>query len=294
MANTMWDSGKLILADVLTRADEQVGSDYDAIAKALIQDAYWKAITWAPWPWAKKYPPGVFQTVAMQDTLSGSVTKGSTAVVLSAVQANSVLNFKLYVNNEAVPYRIAAHTAGSANITLDAPYTEDTNGNCPITIFQDEYDITPAGSNGVIQPFKFWFRNRPGNELNFISKEEQDQRPWFTYSTNRIITIAMINDKIARVRPWTLDAKTIEFDYAERQPDLTFDDTAGDIPIIPREDRIVIAHIAAAHLCEHKEMFNKFQTNSEKAEKHFWEMYKKYIPKLRHRMFIKARRSIGS
>lgn len=290
-----WDTGQLILADVLSRADEPAtNSDYNAIAQALVQDAYWEAWTWAPWPFAKKYPPGFFQTVAMQDTLSGSVTKGSTAVVLSAVQANSVQGYKFYVNNEAVPYRIAAHIAGQANLTLDAPYTEDTNALAPCTIFQDEYDITPAASPGVIQPFKFWFRNRPGNELRFISKEEQDQRPWYTYSTNRIITISMMTDKIARVRPWTLDAKTIEFDYCERQADLTFDSAASDTPLIPREDRIVIAHIAAAHLCEHKEMWNKYTSNLEKAEMKLNAMYRKYVPKMRHRLFVKARNAVGS
>ncbi len=293
-APTLWDTGQDILEYVLDIAGEKTDdtSEYLEQAKRYIQRAYWDVYSWAKWPWATKYPPGVFQTVA-NVTGTATVTKGSASVTLGATIATSMADRKLLIDNEGIPYRILSHTAGTDAVTLDVPYTENTGSALGFTIYQDEYQLV-TGANGAIRPYNFWFRNRPTDKIDFISKQEIENLPWRNQSTTFIAKIAMITDDRVRIRPWTEEAKTIEYEYAERQSPLTFDGVVGtDTPAVPVDDRHVIGDIAASFLLRQKNLYDDSDYNLNLGLGKLDKMVDKMISKTRNRLWISPRNAIG-
>ena len=281
--------GADILQDVLFRSDEPAtGSDYEAAAKRYINRVYWDVISWAAWAWAIKYPPGVFQTVA-KVTGTATVTEGSTSVTLGATVATSMINRKFQIDNEGVPYRISAHTAGTAAVTLDAAYTESTGSALAFTIFQDEYQLSTL----TIRPFSFWFRNRPQGRVTPVNDEEMRAKTWYISSVNQVFEIAMIDDQRVRIRPWTEDAITIEYDYVERQSALTFDSTSTDTPIVPEDDRHVLADWACHYLQTDKNMIEKASTNLIMTKNKLDKMFDKSFPSRRVRLHMRPGASAG-
>ena len=100
---------------------------------------------------------GVVNTVAKYTTGTANVANLSTAVTLSSAPAVGLGSFVGYVffvlgdtgDNNAV-YRISAHTAGSANVTLDANFTGTTNTAASYRIYQDTYSL-PTDVGKVIK-----------------------------------------------------------------------------------------------------------------------------------------------
>ena len=288
-----YEFGLDVLNDVLFRAGEPTDrtSEYESAAKDYISRVLWDVYTYYPWSWAKKYPPGVLQTVA-KVTGAAAVTSGSTSVTLSATVAASLTNRKFVMDDQVVPYRVASHAAGSASLTLDAAYAEDTNGAGAYTVFQDEYQLL-TGANGAIHPFSFWFRNRPQWMLSFVSEEELKETPWRFSSTNVLYAIALITETRVRIKPWTDVIATIEYDYAERQSVLNFTGAgSGDTPAVPREDRHVLSDWALFYLLTDKKDPDA-GTHLVMAKNKLESMQAKYFPSSRGRLWLRPRQAVA-
>lgn len=289
-----YEFGLDCLNDALFRASEPTDrtSDYDNAAKDYIQRVYWDCYSYAPWPWAKKYPPGVVD-LAAEVTGTADFTKDSTTVTLSAAISTSMTNRKIKADNEGVPYRVAAHTAGATTLTIDATYKEATASAVAFTIFQDEYQLV-TGANGAIRPFGFWYRNRPSQVFALISEEEQRASDgWLYTSANYIGSIAMITENRFRIRPWPVDAKTLEYDYAERQSVLDFTGAgAGDTPAVPRDDRQVLSDWALFYLQTDKKDPDA-GTHLIMAKNKLEQMQAKYLPQIGRRLWIRPRQTVG-
>lgn len=290
MAN--YDTGSDILSDILTRASEPTNgtSDYEAAAKRYIQQAYWDIYSWARWGWNLKYPPGVFQTVD-KATGTATVTKGSATVTLGASIATSMAGRKFQIDNEGVAYRVSTHTAGTATLTLDVVYTEASGSAQAFTIYQDEYQLA-TGANGVIKPYRFWYRNRPDTEIRILTAQDQGRQ--LRYGSVYVYDIALITNDRVRVRPWPEEAKTIEYDYSERQSALTFDSTANDTPAIPVDDRVVIAYLALAWLETDKNRPDKAAGAFSLAKGKIDLMLAKYLPQQIPQMRLRQAHALGA
>ncbi|MHC4608303.1 MAG: hypothetical protein ACYTAF_15440 [Planctomycetota bacterium] len=255
MANYQY--GKDILEDVLFRAGEAAvggGSDYETPAKRYIHRVYLDFLKLHPWHYATKYPPGVFSTEARLDK-TAAVTNLSTTVTLSATHATSLANFWLMDPIQGVPYRIASHTAGSANVVLDATYKEVTNAALSVYIFKDEYGL----ASDCLVAWRLLDRSSPEDSIE-IEGIGTMHRGWpdrgmSVESTAAIEKAAYVADNIIRIAPYTVNAETVEYSYTPRPTVLDFTGAgAGDTPIVAEQDRHILADWALHFVFKDKKM----------------------------------------
>lgn len=247
--------GQDILQDALFRAGERTdltgasASDYLAAAKRYIMRAYYNTITAYPFPKSLSSPPGIIDTLD-KETGTATVTKGSTAVTLSAVVATSLAGRKFFIDNEAVLYRISAHTGGTDAVTLDAKYKEDS-GTGAFTVYQDEYDL----ASDCLTPRSAWDRSFPDGKIEIVPDQlMQDMRSRAIGSEGwRVEELAIIEGGKVRVRPWPAEARTIEYVYVKRPEILAWDGTANDVPsFIDEEHRHLLSDYATAFILKDK------------------------------------------
>src|SRR5690349_3245343 len=78
---------------------------------------------------------------------SAAVTNSSMTVTFSAVIPASVGSLQGYAfvtpgaASDFAVYRIAAHIAGTATVTLDGPFTDATNTAAPYICYADQYEV---------------------------------------------------------------------------------------------------------------------------------------------------------
>lgn len=249
-------TGQDILQVVLMTAGEKtaltgVTSDYLTIAKGFIQRSYYDILEYAPWPWALKDPPGIL-TVMAKKTNTATVTNGSTTVTLGTSIAESVAGWWFQIDDEATPYRITAHTAGTTGLTLDSSYTETNGAGLTCKIYKDEYEL----ATHCLKVWWAWNRNDPNNPIEVINPREMHDRYTSRDRPGTDVRImSIVKEDKARVIPYpeTNDI-TIEYEYVEKPAsELTFDGVANtDTPVVPVSDRHVIADAATALLMEIK------------------------------------------
>jgi hypothetical protein len=285
-----YEYGQDILQDVLFRNSEPTDltgsgvSDYLDAAKRYVQRAYNDILDYAPWPWILKDPPGVL-SVEAKKTNTATATQGSTSVTLGTVISSSVAGWWLEIDTEGVPYRIIAHTGGTADITLDATYKEDSVSAGACTIYKDEYDL----ASDCRRPWFAWDRNNPQRDIEIIQRGEMHQRfPQRSSSGIGALIMAVIRDKKVRITPWPeTDDITVEYEYAvDTDTDLDWGGGATDTPLVPLRDRHVISDAATAFL-----MLDKNDPRAEEAaalvNPKLEMMFNTYINVGRRRRFIK-------
>jgi hypothetical protein len=258
--------GKDILQAVLLNGGDSssVTGDYATDCQRYIRETYWSLLGHERWPWALSPTPGIITTLAKQDVTVLSISAATPAIVtLSATIATTQLGMKFYLEGEQSIYRVAAHTAATATLTLDAKYVE-TNTAGAAVLYQDEYNypstllkawdpFTPRG--WMYGPIKLW--DKPRFEARF------PKGSW-GYGNGIIEAACEINPSsysagangvIRRVRfaPWSEDAVNIEFDYAVFH-DLDFTGSGdGDTPRVPREYRSALVYGATFMLLQAKD-----------------------------------------
>jgi len=259
-------TGRDILQAVLLNGGDSssVTGDYATDSKRYIRETYWSLLGHERWPWALSPTPGIITTLAKQDITVSSISAATPAIVtLSATIATSQAGMKFYLEGEQSVYRVAAHTGGTATLTLDAKYVE-TNTAGAAVLYQDEYQypstllkawdpFTPRG--WMYAPIKLWDKPR---------FEEKFPKGSWGYGNGIIEAACEINPSsysvsatgvIRRVRfaPWSEEAINIEFDYATFH-DLDFSGSGdGDTPRVPREYRSAIAYGATFLLLQAKD-----------------------------------------
>jgi len=258
MAHEDLITGLDILHAVLLDAGQSSSASdgYFSEAKRYVRKGYWNLLTRARWPWALSPTPGVITTEAKQDVTVNSISAATPAVVtLSASIATSQANKKFYVENDQSIYRIAAHTAGTDTLTLDAKYVDTTTAGSAV-IFQDEYDL-PSTMLKVWDPLsvrgwrydtiKLWEKERFEQvygrgtlNIGFGPIEAACEVAPSAYSAG-----ALGLTRRVRFAPWSEEALNIEFDYTLFH-NLDFDgnNDDGDTPHVPREWRHVIVDLA--------------------------------------------------
>lgn len=139
-----WDTLAEIETDIWGRAGLGTVSstgDFYAVVRRAIERAYHELCDAHPFLWLRAAPPGVFRTIDDITTGTINVTNGQTAATLSSAPAASVANREIRITGWNEVFRISAHTAGAAGITLDSAFNGTTTTAARYTIFQREYAL---------------------------------------------------------------------------------------------------------------------------------------------------------
>ncbi len=250
-ASRILQYGGQIVQDVLFRCGEVTDltgttSDYLAQAKRYVQTSYYDLLAYAPWPWVMKDPPGVLN-VAAETTGTCEVTHDSTTVTLAAVDATTRLGWWFKVDGNEAVYRITAHTAGTAAVTLDATFKEDSDDDAAYHIFKDEYAI----ASDVLKIWRASNRNDPYETINIVSPETHHQIWPRRYEPSSVTgatrEMSLIRSGKVRITPYPeSDDITLEYEYAVKPTaDLTWDsNTTTDLLLVPLEFSSVVSDAA--------------------------------------------------
>ena len=297
-------TGLDILHAVLLDAGEAAVASgrYGTDTKRYVRQAYWKLLAYDRWSWALSSTPGIITTSAKRDVSVLSISGATPAIVtLSATIATSMAGRKFYMDGNQSVYRITAHTAGTATLTLDAAYVEtETVG--PATLFQDEYQVG-AGVLRIWDPIHV--RGTRYGPIRIIDKprfEELYGRGSWSMGFGPIESACEVApddyDSISkgvlrklRFAPWSEEALNLEFDYTKFH-DLDFSGTgSGDTPRIPREHRSVLVPLASYEL-----FVNKDETKADqaiiKAMSQIVEMQGLYCPAQDSRLYTQPKNSV--
>lgn len=267
--------------------------DYVADAKAAIRKEYWQILCMEPWNFALAATPGVITTVASQNVTVLSIA-GAT-VTLSANIAATQAGRKFYLNSNQAFYRISAHTAGTATLTLDATYVEDETAG-PAVIFQDEYALSSSC-------MRLWgplnLRGQFEGEIDLMGAKEFKAE----YGDSRVSGIGITeaateirqdssgNPQI-QIAPWSEDRINIEYDYTEFH-NLDFTGAgSGDTPKLRREDRWIIGERALWTLFRNKD--DQIADSAwKRSEEGLMGLRDKHLPKGRKRLWARSGNSLS-
>jgi hypothetical protein len=269
--------------------------DYASHVKAALRQNYWEVLAMEPWLFALKTTPGTISTLAEQSVTVSSIS--GTQVTLSASIATSMADRKFYLDSLQVIYRITAHTAGTATLTLDASWAEDTTSG-PGTIFQDEYSLA---SDCMVLWGPMTLRGNADHEIEIVGdkqfKAKHNDGGWPVTGPPDVATqIRYDSNGYPRIQlaPVTSDAMVLEYDYT-RFHNLDFSGSgAGDTPLLPVQDRWMLAERSLWTLWRNK--------NSElaasawnRAEDHLSVMRTRYLPNdSRPRAWVRFRNNLGA
>lgn len=212
-----------------------------------------------PWIWAKAANPGVLILKAPYTSDLITVTNASTTATLSVaplVGLGSFAGRTLQISGRPELFRISAHTAGSATLTLDAAYTDDTGSGLAYSLHKLEYTLA-AGLMRLIGPMHSQRAQIEGGrgEIEGVQKDRFDR----DFPSYRVISGVPTNftqigevEGLVTVR-FNASAPQdtrIEYDYIPIPSDLT--DSSSNFPLIPREHRILLQHGATFMLMNDK------------------------------------------
>ena len=257
MGNLQFSSD--LLDDILFRAGEPVDGTSDFHAQALIDLNRAYRAMWMgggefvkdmnePWLWLKKSTPGILTLQPYDESGTISVTNNSASATLSATRATDLDGWFLKVDSHGDIFRISAHTAGSAALTLDGVYTGTTNSAAAFRLFKLEYALA-ADLLRLIAPMRCYSDNIDRIEGIDLYALDRDY-PLMYADAGTPDKFALVTDTTVRFNRYggniSTDLRRIEYDYHYRPADLT--DGASEEPVIPREHRQVLADCALFNL----------------------------------------------
>jgi len=220
-----------------------------------------------PWAWAKSRNPGVITFEPPYETGTVSLTNGSTAGTFSDAPtglgsfANS---YQLKTSDTSEFYILTAHIADAVGFTLDGPFLGKT-GSYTFRAYKTDYALA-SNIVRLISPFRVYRSSyMHPSEVALIERNAFDRdfpKPnGFVQGVPTHATIIYEDDGQLYVRfnRWMDEQIRVEYDFIPIPAALTI---APDVtPIIPREDRIVLAYGAIHMILEDK--------NDDRADRYF-------------------------
>jgi hypothetical protein len=220
-----------------------------------------------PWVWAKSRNPGIITFQPPYETGTVTLTNGNTAGTFSDIPTGlgSFANtHQLKTSDTAEFYIFATHTANTAGFTLDGPFLGAT-GSYTFKAYKTDYALAPNIVR-LISPFRLYRSSyMHPSEVALIERNAFDRdfpKPHgFIQGVPTHATIIYETDGqyYLRFNRWMQEQIRIEYDFIPIPAALT---TAPDTtPILPREDRIVLAYGAIHMILEDK--------NDDRADRYF-------------------------
>lgn len=197
-------------------------------------------------PWAVERNPMVITTDLPIETGTVSVTSGLTSATLSSAPSDSVANWYFRVGNEDTVYRVTAHTAATTGLTLDTAYLGTTAATATYALFKLDYDFS---ASEIMVPAGFARGYHSRDAIPLIGIEEHlDRYPLAELSEGDpdVFGVKHLSSGALTVRfnHYPTEKRRFELRYVKTPTAL---DTSSSNPIIPREDRKILVHLAAYH-----------------------------------------------
>ena len=191
------------------------------------------------WWWARKRPRGIITTEALIETGTATATEGSATVTLSSAPAASVAGFRLEVAKLPTVPRVLAHAAGSATLTLDAPWPEDTQAAASYVLFKNEYELPDDFLRFAGAPY---LHSRYRSAIPVSEAENHDlSYAYGTFFRQPPTAAAYLAPRTIQINSYDTRAYRLEFDYIYIPDDLQ----AGGTIVLPRHHRHVLSSGAA-------------------------------------------------
>lgn len=208
--------------------------------------------------WAKSKFPFIFNLEPVEDSdttsVTASVTANSTTVTLSSSHTASLENWHFNISDTDEVYRISAHTAGTAALTLDGAYVGDTDATAQNKLFKLVYDLSP--SDGILQVagpivmYKSEFGFEEDAEIELIEEtyfkrinhprdvvERVPDKAGVLYKDDTTLTLQFNAYPENRVR--------CELPYVPIPSTLS---VGGNDPIIPKDGRILLSELTCYYM----------------------------------------------
>jgi hypothetical protein len=222
--------------------------------KRLINIAYLDEIVpFKNWWWLNDLTK--LSTEVIYETGTVAVTNGSTTATLSTTLTPSRAGYYFNVVGTEEVYKISAHTAATAILTLDVAYAEDTNATASFMIWTDAYALPVSWSEATQithahsdKPLTALGENefdalvvadplREGRPLYFTVTDFYDPTP----NTEETET-----DRYRRVRVYPSLSEDVTVLSVSGTKEAIALDLDGDEPLMPISDRSIILYKALA------------------------------------------------
>ena len=255
MAN--YDTGQDLVRDILFRGGETLTgtSDFGDEAVKLLNRAYQAICSGGSeidpdcnehWTWLRKSTPGV---LILEPSREGQATvaNNSSLATLTAIVADSLIDWHIKFADDSEWYRIQAHDAGTDLITLDSVYTAGA-GTKEYLVVKLEYALA-SDVDLLISPMKAYKDAR--SQIDGVSMQ-QLEGDWPLWSLGQGVPRAFALAGPQRVRfshypgPEDTDRIRIEYNYHVLPTPLINDSTS--IPLVPRQHRKLLADVALMYL----------------------------------------------
>lgn len=231
---------------ILFKAGEKTDgtSDYDASALIYLNSAYRKI--WQggsefdpeineDWTWLRGEGNIILQPKITTGTVS--VTNNSATATLSSAPSVDLDNWFFKVDTNKGIFKVSAHTAGSAILTLDSVYTGDTNATASYKLVKLDYVL----STDAIEVLSPMYTAHLSCKIDGISLQSNSEP--YELRAGIPVTFSQINSTTVRFDRYTdTDLIRIDYQYKKRPADLT--DSLTEEPLVPLHHRQVLANIA--------------------------------------------------
>lgn len=283
MANLTYTAD--VKTDVLNRCGELTDgtSKYDSLVLDYINRVHMEMVVGGstfvpelaePWEWARSATPGI---IALQppfdDSLGGGValTNGSTAGSFAIAPASGLGSFAgrfFWTSANADIYRVATHTAGSANFTLDQAFLGTTQTTGGFRCTQLDYTLSQsAGIARLVEPFRIFQLQYIGSDMmgkvEGISSDQLGRRfPLYMFGLLPLAApshFAPISESAGAIKVrfnmMPSVASRVEYEWIPIPADLTLSGTPGNdpLPLVPRKHLSVLSLGACYWLMVDKE-----------------------------------------
>lgn len=241
-----------ILDEALDRANELTDgtSDYETQALDSLNRFYrslWKGggefevPENIPWWWLRSPNPGVITLDPVIDSGTVSVTNNSTSATLSATQATSMAGRFFKIDGDQDVFKISAHTAGTDALTLDSPYTGDTNTAASYKLMKTIYTLA-SDLLSLVGPIR-GYRDRE-THIDHMSAQEMDSYwPLTDLQSGMPQNFSFLGETTIRFSHYGGKTSTeyirLDYEYLIKPADLT--DSASEEPVVPIEYRHILS-----------------------------------------------------
>lgn len=259
MANLQYSSE--ILDYMLQRAGETTtgNSKFEARALIFLNRAYRSLADGGlefdnrkirDWWWLYTQSNIILQPAYTTGTVS--VTQNSTGITLSATVATSRAGWYFKVDGWPDVFKVSAHTAGTAAMTLDSVYTGDTNATATYKLFDVEYDL-PADFARLYAPLRA-HQGGPHEVYSLSLREFNEQFPISQIQTGIPDRFTFMDSNTLRFNRYIAaddDYVRLDVPYMATVTDLT--DSGSEEPLVPARYRHVLADLGTYFLMFDKE-----------------------------------------
>jgi len=170
-----------------------------------------------PWRFARAATPGAFSSVAPITGITCAITQGNTAGTFSASQSTNLSGRKILINGNL--YRLVATSGGgSATMTLDEAFREDTVTVATAIVFEDEYSL--SGLTRMAYPV--YIRDgKDGRRIEFTDEDDPDIQTNLANPSEGTPTKFTLRDDVTIIfNQYPQDARRFEVEYIEYPADL--------------------------------------------------------------------------